>query len=106
MQKNRLNRSFVHFDHLKYREELFQKGKDSLLDKIVELQNLDPGEFESELRERLWRDVRDNFLKEVYLAAEGGSKDKDSFFYINNQFEFIEVFSNLINVWKITDHHL
>lgn len=61
------------------REQLFQKGKDVLLDRIVELQNLDPGEFESQLKDRLWEDIENHFLHEVYLAAEGNAKDKAEF---------------------------
>ena len=61
------------------RDQLFQKGKDVLLDKIVELENLDPGEFESDLRGRLWEKIENHFLHEVYLAAEGSANQRAEF---------------------------
>ena len=32
---------------------------------------LDPGQFENDLKAKLWETIESHFLNEVYLAAEG-----------------------------------
>lgn len=70
--------SFRHARELD-RSQLFQKGKDILLDRVVELENLDPGEFESSLREKLWHEIEKEFLRDVYLTAEESASTRSEF---------------------------
>ena len=70
--------SFRHARELD-RAQLFQKGKDILLDRVVELENLDPGEFESSLREKLWQEIEKEFLRDVYLTAEESASTRSEF---------------------------
>ena len=42
---------------------------------------IDPGQFENDLKAKLWDTIESHFLNEVYLAAEGSVSIFISFFF-------------------------
>ncbi|CBY21756.1 unnamed protein product [Oikopleura dioica] len=61
------------------RDQTFGRVKEQLFDRMVLMKNLDPGQFENDLKAKLWETIESYFLHEVYLAAEDSAKSKEEF---------------------------
>jgi len=61
------------------RNQLFEKAKEEILDRLVQINVLDEGKFEDELKDAIWARIEKHFVKEIYLPAESGAGGASEF---------------------------
>ena len=83
------------------RAQLFEKGKEEILDRLVKINVLDEGKFEEDLRRKIWQRIEKHFIKEIYLPAEQNAASASEF----NTLADIRVRIVFINVYVNSDYN-